>query len=73
MMPIKRRCLINIRNQERKEHDLQITGDALSIIDNDEILIGRKSTVVYNEGWHKGVIGIVASRLLKNITAPLWC
>jgi len=62
--------LINIQNQERKEHDLNITGDALSIIDNDEILIGRKSTVVYNEDWHKGVIGIVASRLTEKYYRP---
>jgi single-stranded-DNA-specific exonuclease len=63
-------ALINIKNLERKEHDLSITGDALSIIDNDEILIGRKSTVVYNEGWHKGVIGIVASRLTEKYYRP---
>lgn len=62
--------LINIKNQERKEHDLNITGDALDMIDNDEILIGRKSTVVYNEGWHKGVIGIVASRLTEKYYRP---
>jgi len=62
--------LINIKNIERKEHDLTITGDALSIIDNDEVLIGRKSTVVYNEGWHKGVIGIVASRLTEKYYRP---
>jgi single-stranded-DNA-specific exonuclease len=63
-------ALINIQNQERKEHDLNITGDALSIIDNDQILIDRKSTVVYNEGWHKGVIGIVASRLTEKYYRP---
>jgi single-stranded-DNA-specific exonuclease len=62
--------LINIKNQERKEHDLSITGDALSMIDNDQILIDRKSTVVYNEGWHKGVIGIVASRLTEKYYRP---
>jgi single-stranded-DNA-specific exonuclease len=62
--------LINIQNQERKEHDVNITGDALSMIDNDEVLIGRKSTVVYNEDWHKGVIGIVASRLTEKYYRP---
>jgi single-stranded-DNA-specific exonuclease len=33
-------------------------------------LIGRKSTVVFNEGWHKGVIGIVASRLTEKYYRP---
>ncbi|HEY9195131.1 MAG TPA: single-stranded-DNA-specific exonuclease RecJ [Mucilaginibacter sp.] len=62
--------LINSRNLERKEHDLSITDEALGMIDNDEILIGRKSTVVFNEYWHKGVIGIVASRLTEKYYRP---
>jgi single-stranded-DNA-specific exonuclease len=67
----KEKCeMINVRNMERKEHDLSITDEALSIIDNDEILIGRKSTVVFNENWHKGVIGIVASRLTEKYYRP---
>jgi single-stranded-DNA-specific exonuclease len=62
--------LINIKNTERKGHDLQITDEALGMIDSDDILIGRKSTVVYNENWHKGVIGIVASRLTEKYYRP---
>jgi single-stranded-DNA-specific exonuclease len=62
--------LINIKNTERKGHDLSITDEALSMIDNDEVLIGRNSTVVFNEGWHKGVIGIVASRLTEKYYRP---
>ena len=62
--------LINLRNTERKGHDLKITDEALGMIDNDEILIGRKSTVVFNEEWHKGVIGIVASRLTEKYYRP---
>jgi single-stranded-DNA-specific exonuclease len=62
--------LINIKNTERKGHDLSITDEALSMIKNDEVLIGRKSTVVYNEKWHKGVIGIVASRLTEKYYRP---
>ncbi|RWY49500.1 single-stranded-DNA-specific exonuclease RecJ [Mucilaginibacter gilvus] len=62
--------LINELNQERKGHDQQITDEALSLIDNDAILIGKKSTVVFNEGWHKGVIGIVASRLTEKYYRP---
>ncbi len=62
--------LINLKNIERKGHDLSITDEALSIIDNDEALINRKSTVVFNENWHKGVIGIVASRLTEKYYRP---
>ncbi|RFZ91713.1 single-stranded-DNA-specific exonuclease RecJ [Mucilaginibacter conchicola] len=62
--------LINLRNVERKGHDQQITDEALSIIDNDDVLIARKSTVVFNENWHKGVIGIVASRLTEKYYRP---
>jgi single-stranded-DNA-specific exonuclease len=62
--------LINIKNTERKGHDVKITDEALSMIDTNEVLIGRKSTVVYNEDWHKGVIGIVASRLTEKYYRP---
>jgi single-stranded-DNA-specific exonuclease len=62
--------LINIKNTERKGHDLSITDEALSMIDNDAVLISRKSTVVFNENWHKGVIGIVASRLTEKYYRP---
>ena len=62
--------LINVKNQERKGHDKQISEEALSMIDNDAVLIGRKSTVVFNENWHKGVIGIVASRLTEKYYRP---
>jgi single-stranded-DNA-specific exonuclease len=62
--------MINIRNTERKGHDQQITDEALGMIDNDEVMIARKSTVVFNENWHKGVIGIVASRLTEKYYRP---
>ncbi|MDB5025586.1 MAG: recJ [Mucilaginibacter sp.] len=62
--------LINIKNTERKGHDLSITDEALSMIAGDEVMIGRKSTVVFNENWHKGVIGIVASRLTEKYYRP---
>ena len=61
---------INEKNTERKGHDLSITDEALAIIDNDEALVNRKSTVVFNERWHKGVIGIVASRLTEKYYRP---
>jgi single-stranded-DNA-specific exonuclease len=62
--------LINVKNTERKGHDLSITDEALSMIANDVIMLGRKSTVVFNENWHKGVIGIVASRLTEKYYRP---
>jgi single-stranded-DNA-specific exonuclease len=61
---------INTKNTERKGHDLSITDEALGMIDGDEALINRKSTVVFNEHWHKGVIGIVASRLTEKYYRP---
>jgi single-stranded-DNA-specific exonuclease len=62
--------LINGKNTERKGHDLSITDEALSMIAGDAMMIGRKSTVVFNEKWHKGVIGIVASRLTEKYYRP---
>lgn len=62
--------IINTKNTERKEHDSNITEQALAMIDGDPVLISRKTTVVYNEDWHKGVIGIVASRLTEKYYRP---
>lgn len=56
-------------NSDRKDLDKQITKEALlQIEENNEI--ERFSTVVYQENWHKGVIGIVASRLVENYYRP---
>jgi single-stranded-DNA-specific exonuclease len=60
---------IEIFNADRKDLDKKITNEALiQIIDNEE----EKdfSTVVYQEDWHKGVIGIVASRLIEKYYRP---
>jgi single-stranded-DNA-specific exonuclease len=62
--------IINTKNTERKEHDSNITEQALAMIDGDPVLISRKTTVVYNADWHKGVIGIVASRLTEKYYRP---
>jgi single-stranded-DNA-specific exonuclease len=62
--------VINIKNTERKEHDSNITEQALALIDADPELIKRKTTVIYNQAWHKGVIGIVASRLTEKYYRP---
>jgi single-stranded-DNA-specific exonuclease len=57
-------------NDDRKEADSTITEEALNIIKNNEILLQRKSTVVYQPHWHKGVVGIVASRLIERYFRP---
>lgn len=62
--------LVNTKNTERKAHDADITQQALAMIDNSPELINRKTTVVYNKNWHKGVIGIVASRLTEKYYRP---
>ena len=57
-------------NTERREADSTITGEALAYLNNNIILKNRKTTVVYNEHWHKGVVGIVASRLIETYYRP---
>ena len=62
--------LIDIHNDERREHDSDITEQALAQLESGVDFKIRKSTVVFNEGWHKGVIGIVASRLTEKYYRP---
>jgi single-stranded-DNA-specific exonuclease len=62
--------LLHSDNTDRKEADSSITTAALAQIDNNTELINRKTTVVYNEHWHKGVVGIVASRLTEKYYRP---
>jgi len=57
-------------NSSRKEADTNITEEALSLIESDEILINRRSTVLFQPHWHKGVVGIVASRLIDYYYRP---
>ena len=61
---------INDFNTERRTLDTQITQEALDIIEKDEWLRKAKATVVFNPEWHKGVIGIVASRLTESYYRP---
>lgn len=61
---------INITNTERRTLDVTITQHALSMIDQNAELIKRKSTVLFHPDWHKGVIGIVASRLIEKYYRP---
>lgn len=62
--------MLHSDNSDRKAADSTITEEALSVIEGDEQLIGKKSTVVYQEHWHKGVVGIVASRLTEKYYRP---
>ncbi|MDB5021165.1 MAG: recJ [Pedobacter sp.] len=62
--------LINLQNTDRKTSDQNITAEALDIIKGCQILTDRKTTVVFNESWNKGVIGIVASRLTETYFRP---
>ena len=61
---------INSYNEIRKTLDRDITQEALEIIEKSEFYKGRKSTVIYNRDWHKGVVGIVASRLTEYYYRP---
>jgi single-stranded-DNA-specific exonuclease len=61
---------LNKLNNERKDLDRSITAHALDMIGKDATLIKRKSTVVFHPEWHKGVIGIVASRLTETYYRP---
>jgi single-stranded-DNA-specific exonuclease len=62
--------LLQTDNNHRKEADKEITKDAISMIDENQIELNKKSTVLYSPEWHKGVIGIVASRLLERFYKP---
>ncbi len=57
-------------NDDRKEVDKSTTEEALAILDGNIELQQRKSTVLYRPHWHKGVVGIVASRLIDHYFRP---
>ncbi|MEZ0452568.1 single-stranded-DNA-specific exonuclease RecJ [Sphingobacterium thalpophilum] len=61
---------IDDQNNVRKDFDLRITEEALALIEENVVLKSRKSTVLYKSDWHKGVIGIVASRLTEKYYRP---
>lgn len=56
--------ILHADNFDRKEIDMTITQEAVAIIQNDLTQLERKSTVLFQPHWHKGVVGIVASRLI---------
>lgn len=62
--------ILNQNNNERRDLDKTITAHAMEMISSDEQFLQRKSTVVFHPDWHKGVVGIVASRLIERWYRP---
>ncbi len=61
---------LNLKNEIRKQFDSDITGEALAMIEANELLRSAKSTVLFKNTWHKGVIGIVAARCVEKYYRP---
>ncbi|MBC7383698.1 MAG: single-stranded-DNA-specific exonuclease RecJ [Bacteroidia bacterium] len=61
---------VNQHNNERRLFDQNITEQAFGLIEKDTDFINRKSTILFHSEWHKGVIGIVASRLIEKYYRP---
>jgi len=61
---------VSSKNNTRKGFDQSITSEALKLIEDDHKILHAKSTVLFKETWHKGVIGIVASRCIEHYYRP---
>ncbi len=61
---------INETNSQRRDIDISITDEAFETMDLDPITPFKKSTVLFNPDWHKGVVGIVASRMIERYYKP---
>ena len=70
-MATARECAERISeyNETRKDLDKRVTEEAIQMVDQMDIA-GKKSLLVYNSSWHKGVVGIVASRLTEHYYRP---
>lgn len=62
--------MVNNKNDVRRDFDNTITEEAIQMIATNNDLTHAKSTVLYKEDWHKGVIGIVASRCIEKFYRP---
>ena len=62
--------VLSERNHERKELDTDITRDAIAMVEQSQRLMDKYSMVLKGEGWSKGVIGIVASRMVEQFYKP---
>ncbi len=61
---------INLKNEVRKQFDSDITEEALAMIEGNATMRAAKSTVLFKNTWHKGVIGIVAARCVEKYYRP---
>ena len=61
---------VNQHNEDRRDCDTETTKEALAMLEEDATFAQRRSTVVYAPHWHKGVVGIVASRLTETYYRP---
>lgn len=61
---------LNLHNTERRNFDSSITREALDMIESEHSLKDAKSTVLFKNDWHKGVVGIVASRCIEKYYRP---
>lgn len=61
---------INETNNQRRDIDISITDEALETLELNPITPFKKSTVLFNPSWHKGVVGIVASRMIEKYYKP---
>jgi single-stranded-DNA-specific exonuclease len=62
--------MLHSDNADRREADSTITEEALAMIENIPGFANRKTTLVFQDHWHKGVVGIVASRLIETHYRP---
>jgi single-stranded-DNA-specific exonuclease len=62
--------MLHSDNTDRKEADSNITLEALELINGNEEWKNHRSTLVFKPHWHKGVVGIVASRLIEHYYRP---
>jgi single-stranded-DNA-specific exonuclease len=62
--------MLHSDNTDRKEADISITQEALAMITENKQWINNKSTVLFQPHWHKGVVGIVASRIIEHFYRP---
>ncbi len=62
--------LINQTNMRRCDIDTKMTAEAFALIEADQYFAANKSTVLFQAHWHKGVVGIVASRVLEKYYKP---
>ena len=61
---------IDSYNQDRRDHDSRTTDEALEQLEQDPMNASRYTTVVFSPEWHKGVVGIAASRLTETYYRP---